>query len=287
MRREYSSLLRWLGVALAALSLGFLIFGTPGGFLRKLDYIGAAVCHRRASHSFFIAGHQLPVCQRCTGTFSGALTGILVHWGLWKRRRSQRFPRWPFFILPLIFAVLWVLDGLNSSTADIGISLLPRLGGQAVPGAGLLGYVPQPWLRLLTGTMMGLSMSLVLVPAFNQALWSDGEEKATLKSGREFIQLLVIEGGVAGLILLLQGTSSRLALYVVASYTIAGVIAMFTLLGAMIFVLALHRENTVAGWQEAWVPLVWGVVFTALVVGFMDAARLWITGTIDGVPGLS
>jgi len=75
MRREYSSLLRWLGVALAALSLGFLIFGTPGGFLRKLDYIGAAVCHRRASHSFFIAGHQLPVCQRCTGTFSGALTG--------------------------------------------------------------------------------------------------------------------------------------------------------------------------------------------------------------------
>jgi len=92
---------------------------------------------------------------------------------------------------------------------------------------------------------------------------------------------------VAGLIFLLQGTSSPLALYVVASYTIAGVIAMFTLLGAMIFVLALHRENMAAGWREAWVPLVWGVVFAAFVVGFMDAARLWITGTIDGVPGLS
>lgn len=287
MRREFSPLVRWFGIALAILSMAILIFGTPGGLLRKLDYIGAAVCHRRASHSFFVAGHQLPLCQRCTGTFPGALTGVLVHWGLWKRRKSQQFPHWPLLILPLVFAVIWALDGLNSTTADTGLSLLPSRWGPLPSGAGIFGYVPQPWLRLLTGTMMGMSMSLILVPAFNQALWSDGEEKATLRSGRELIQLLVIEGSVAGLIFLLQGTPSFLALYGVALYSIAGVLAMFTLLGAMIFILALHRENTVAGWHEAWVPLVWGVVFTALVIGFMDAARLWITGTIDGVPGLS
>lgn len=32
----------------------------------------AFVCHQRPERSFFLAGHQLPVCARCTGLYVGA-----------------------------------------------------------------------------------------------------------------------------------------------------------------------------------------------------------------------
>lgn len=34
--------------------------------------IGSFVCHQRPERSFFVDGHQLPVCARCTGLYLGA-----------------------------------------------------------------------------------------------------------------------------------------------------------------------------------------------------------------------
>ncbi|MGC9521151.1 MAG: DUF2085 domain-containing protein [Anaerolineae bacterium] len=286
MSKPFPSIFKWLGVALALTGLIALLFGTPGGLLRKADYVGAAVCHRRPSHSYSIDGQQLPLCQRCTGTFPGALTGVLIHWGLWRRRRSMRFPRWPFFVPALVFAALWALDGINSATADSQFYGLLQQWMSRPPGVGILGYAPQPWLRLLSGSLMGMSMSIILVPAFNQSLWSDGEDSPTLRSWHEMALLIMAELAMTGLILLLVSSSSRLALWGVTIYSIAGVLTMFVLLGAMMFVLLTHRDGEIQGWRSAWIPLVWGFVFAFLVVAAMDSVRLWVTGTIDGVPGL-
>ncbi|MGC9357518.1 MAG: DUF2085 domain-containing protein, partial [Anaerolineae bacterium] len=139
----------WTGLLLATMAVIGFIFFTPPALLRKLDYVGAAVCHRIPSHSFFVAGEQLPVCQRCTGTFAGALLGLLFQWLVLRRRRSQRFPPlWIWLVMGLFFAA-WGLDGFNSFTTFNGRSV------------GILGYEPQPWLRLLTGTLVGMSMSIV------------------------------------------------------------------------------------------------------------------------------
>jgi hypothetical protein len=32
---------------------------------------------------------------------------------------------------------------------------------------------------------------------------------------------------------------------------------------------------------------VWGVVFGLVIIGVMDILRFWVTGTVQGVPGLS
>ncbi len=261
----------WGGVGLVALALLVLFVFTPGDLLRKADYIGAAVCHRRATHSFFIAGHQLPLCERCTGTFSGALTGLLVQWGVWRRRRAARFPAPSMLAVIGLLTAPWVLDGLNSASTDFT--------GTA---AGVLGYVSQPWGRFLSGILMGMAMSVILVPAFNQTLWRDGEDEATIRTWRELLFLLAIEGGMAAVILTLHPA----LLYPVTFYSVSGVVAMFTFLGAMVFVMALERENTFGGWREAWVPLLWGLVFAAFVIGGMDALRLRLTGTLDGLPGI-
>ncbi|MGC9394507.1 MAG: DUF2085 domain-containing protein [Anaerolineae bacterium] len=262
----------WSGVLLALVGLVLFVILTPDGVLDKADVIAAAVCHRIPSHSFFIDEHQLPLCQRCSGTFPGALTGLLVQWVVWRRRRSQRFPRWKMFIVLAALAGIWALDGFNSYTT--------MLSGRS---EGLLGYAPQPWLRLLSGVLMGMGMSVILVPAFNQIMWADGEAAETLRSWRELAFLIVVELATAGVIYLLE----PVLLYPVALYSVVGVVAMFICLGAMLFVMALGRDNALTGWREAWLPLVWGLIFALLVIGVMNFLRLQITGTIDGVPGLS
>lgn len=262
----------WGGVILALVSTVLFVVLTPPGLLTKADYIGAAVCHRLPSHSFFIDGRQLPLCQRCSGTFPGALTGLLIQWALWRRRRSLRFPRWPMLVVLVAFAGLWGVDGLNSYSTF----LLGR-------PEGFLGYAPQPGLRLLTGILMGMGMSLILVPAFNQTMWADGEPERVLRSWSELVFLIVVELAVAGLIYLLE----PVLLYPVSLYSVAGVMAMFVCLGAMIFVMAIGRDCTLTRWRDAWVPLVWGLVFGLAIVGVMDALRFWVMGTVQGVPGLS
>ena len=91
---------------------------------------------------------------------------------------------------------------------------------------------------------------------------------------------------MAAIILLLEAAQSIAALYIVSIFGALGTLTMFTLLGAMVFVLILRRDATVSGWHEAWVPMVWGFVFALAIVAGMDAARLGFTGSIDGVPGL-
>ena len=262
----------WSGVLLALVGLALFIILTPDSILNKADVVAAAVCHRIPSHSFFIDEHQLPLCQRCSGTFPGALTGLLVQWVVWRRRRCQRFPRWKIFVVLAVLAGIWALDGFNSYTT--------MLTGRA---EGLLGYAPQPWLRLLSGVLMGMGMSVILVPAFNQIMWADGEAAATLRSWSELAFLVVVEFVTAGAIYLLE----PVLLYPVALYSVAGVLAMFICLGAMLFVMALGRDSALTGWREAWLPLVWGLVFALVVIGIMNFLRVQITGTIDGVPGLS
>jgi uncharacterized membrane protein len=284
--RTFSPFIKWLGVVLAVVGTVAFLLWVPGNFLRVTDYVGAAVCHRRPSHSFIVDEHQLPLCQRCSGTFPGALTGVLVHWGLWRRRRSINFPHWTLLIPALLFAAMWGLDGVNSTTSDSHIYDLVQQWLPRPAGVGILGYAPQPWLRLLTGSLMGMSMSMVLVPAFNQTLWADGEDTRTLRNWHELVLLIVVELGMAALIYLLEPLPSTLGIYAVSLYSTAGVVAMFVLLGAMMFVLLLRRDGSVSGWRGATVPLVWGLVFALSLVTLMDVTRLWLTGTLDGVPGL-
>lgn len=285
--RSFPPFVAWLGVVLAVTGFVAFLIWAPGDLLRKMDYIGAAVCHRRTSHSFVVDGHQLPLCQRCTGTFPGALTGVLVQWGLWRRRRSLNFPCWPLFIPVVIFAAMWGLDGINSATAESQVFDLTQQWFPRPAGVGILGYAPQPWLRLLTGALMGMSMSIILVPAFNQTLWADGEESRALRGWREFVFLVAIELGLVASIYLLEPLPSMFGVYAVSLYSTLGIITMFVLLGAMMFCLLLQREGSVTGWRGARTPLIWGVVFALALITAMDVMRLLLTGTIDGMPGLT
>jgi uncharacterized membrane protein len=102
------------------------------------EFIFAAsslICHQRPERSFFIDGHQLPVCARCTGLYlSGAIgfAGWLVLKGVRGWGRIVVDPRraaWVFMMaaiptaLSLAAATLGVWDGANLTRALLALPL--------------------------------------------------------------------------------------------------------------------------------------------------------------------
>jgi len=173
--------LPWKGAVI--LSLGILLlawlFNTPAGLLGKADAIGYAVCHRIDVRSFHFAnGRQLPLCARCSGMYLGAMLG-LAYLAALDRRRGGLPPR-PIQTIFGLFALAFAVDGLNSF-----MSLVPGLPGL---------YQPQNWLRLVTGTGMGLVIAAFLFPAFNQTVWRDWDPRPALGTFKMLAGLVLLAG---------------------------------------------------------------------------------------------
>ena len=131
------------------------LLNTPPGLLGKADAVGYAVCHRIDLRSFHLGDRQLPLCARCSGMYLGAMLG-LIYQGLIGRRRTG-IPNWKIILAISIFALAFIIDGLNSF-----LSFFP-----GAPGL----YEPNNTIRLLTGTGVGLAIAIVLYPAFNSTVW--------------------------------------------------------------------------------------------------------------------
>jgi uncharacterized membrane protein len=79
-------LILWSVMAAGALLIVGLIFSAPlamahdDGFLALAVYGAFShVCHQRPERSFFVMGHQLAVCARCTGVYVGVATAALIY----------------------------------------------------------------------------------------------------------------------------------------------------------------------------------------------------------------
>ena len=253
---------RWLAI----ISVGLLLIGwllnTPPGLLGKADAIGYAVCHRIDLRSFHLGDRQLPLCVRCSGMYLGAMLG-LVYQAL-TRPRAGGFPQRSVWVVYGLFVLAFAVDGLNSY-----LHLFPGFTGL---------YEPQNWLRLLTGTGMGLVVAGVLYPAFNQTVWQDWKNIPSL-SGLPSLGVLVL------LALLLDGlvlTGNPLLLYPLALISAAGVLVILTMVYSMLWLMALKRENCYENVvQLGWV-LVGGFGTGLLQIAVLDFVRYFFTGTWGG-----
>jgi uncharacterized membrane protein len=106
-----------------------------------LSYLGGAFdawfvfqCHREAARSFFVFGHQLPVCSRCFGIYAGLGLGALL--------LRPRLSTWPLRI--------WVGLAVVAMLLDVGTELLNMRPENA-------------WLRLVTGLALAYPVGSALV----------------------------------------------------------------------------------------------------------------------------
>jgi uncharacterized membrane protein len=214
-------------------------------FLDILSLFGGGICGQIPGHSFIIGGSQLPLCARCTGTYLGVLLGFLGLAAL-RRWRASGLPPNEVSASLVSFIILWGIDGLNSFLA-----LLPK-----APHL----YEPHNLLRLITGTLNGLALSIIVYPIFNFVLWREADTNRVIRNWRELGYLLI---PTALLVWIVQMQASFL-LYPVAALSILGVLVILTLINTMIILIVTRRESKAESWSGAILPLLSGLLATFL-----------------------
>lgn len=251
----------WIAIfCLIALLFGWLYFAPPG-LLGKADAIGYAVCHRIDSRSFHFGSRQLPLCARCSGMYLGAFAAIIIQF--FSGRRSG-FPPRKILAMLGVFLLAFAVDGINSY-----LHLFPNM-----PGI----YEPNNYLRLLTGTGLGIGMGIVLMPVLHQTFWYRCDPAPIISNWRDFLSILAAALVLSALLL----TDNPLLLYPLAILSAGTVLAILGLIYSMVWMMMLKKDNTLNTWGESVGFLAAGFTVAILQVFVIDLIRLYFTNSWDG-----
>jgi uncharacterized membrane protein len=254
-----------VALALSVLVIILFIEIPPSTLLGKADFVGYAICHRIPERSFVLGDRHFPLCARCTGTFLGAVLGLVAMLVL-RRHPASRLPSAPILGILVLFVGFWGFDGLNSYMTFF-------------PGAPHL-YTPQNWLRLTTGTLNGLALILIVFPIFNFTLWRNPVAEPVIKSFRELGVILV--AAVLLILMILQARVSFI-LYPLAILSSLGVVMMLTLINTIVAAVVLGREGYAQAWWQALPPITVGLALAILEMTGMVLLRAYLTTTF-GLP---
>jgi glucan phosphoethanolaminetransferase (alkaline phosphatase superfamily) len=191
----------------------------------------------------------------------GALLGLIFQ--VFKGRKGK-MPPIPVAIMFGVFALSWVLDGINSFSM-----LMPR-----IPSL----YQTQNWTRLVTGTGMGLAISAILLPAFIQTMFKDWEETSSFSKWYHIVLLLAL-AAVLDVLILLEIPAVQ---YLLSLLSAASVLVLLTMIYSMVLVMVFKKENTIESVNQLFIPLVGGFVIGLIQIGAIDLLRYKLTGTWDG-----
>jgi uncharacterized membrane protein len=242
------------------------IFYTPDGFLNKVDAVGYAVCHRIAHRSFHIGDYQLSMCARCSGQYLGAVLGVAFLM-IFRRFRSG-WPPWYVTVFLLVWVAGYALDGVNSF-----LHLIPGTENFRL-------YEPSNTLRLITGMGVGLGISVLLVPAFNQTVWKRYNPLRILEGPRDFGILL----GLAILLILFVLTENPIVLYPLSLVSSGGVLMLLTMVYSMVWVMIFRLENRFEGMRNFIYLLIAGFAVALTQIFVLDFLRFLLTGTWGEFP---
>jgi uncharacterized membrane protein len=247
---------------IAGVVLLIWLVDTPPGILGKADAVGFAVCHRIEERSFQVNGRQMPLCARCTGMYLGAMLGLVFQF--MKSSRGVGLPPRKLMVIFCLIALIWGVDGLNSYL-------------HLFPNAPSL-YEPTNIMRLLTGTGMGLVVSVLLYPAFNQTVWVEWNEHPVIADFRSMGGLLLLAVLADGLVL----TGYAWVLYPIALITSAGVLVLLSMVYSMVFLILFKVENRIYNVNQLVLPILVGFILAIGQIGIMDWGRFFITGNWSG-----
>lgn len=248
--------------ALSLLVVSIFVLSPTSFALGKLDAVAYAVCHRIPERSFSFGGQPLPLCARCTGTFSGILL-TLVTLTLAGRSRACRMPAPRVLVVLALFTLAWAFDGFNSYLT-------------LYPGAPHL-YEPQNWLRLTTGMLNGLALGTLTFVVFNFSLWHAPQPQAVIQSWGELAGLVTLAALLIGLVL----SGNDYLLYPLALFSTLGVVVMLTGVNTVMVVIASRRENTADRWRDAAWPLLVALALSLTIIMVIGAGRAALTTALD------
>ena len=256
----------WDGI-LVALALAIILIYLlvpPHGLLNKADRTAYAVCHRIAARSFVFAGRPLPLCARCSGTYLGAVAGLIVI-GAGGRRRAAQLPSPAVLAVLGVFLLAWAVDGFNSF-----LTLIPGLPHL---------YEPRNLLRLITGTLEGLAIAAVVLPVANLSIWANPEPRRSIGAWRDLGWMLV----AAAVVIVLVSSEWPPLLYPLALLSELAILGLVGLVNAMLVLIVMRREGRATRPREALLPLLLGVALAAIELTTIGLVRAALTARL-GLP---
>ena len=244
----------------ALIILGYLLY-PPLAPLEKANLIGYSICHQIPDRSFHLAGHRLPLCARCTGTYLGVAIGFAAIALLGRWRAGEMLPTGMIVVMVCFIGVMGI-DGMNS--------YLYLLTGRAVL------YQPMNWLRAVTGSLNGIALSMIVMPVANLTLWKRPQAERPLKSPWELLGIVA----VAAVVVAVVQTEPAWLLVPVALLTTTGVLWMLTLVNTMILLIVFRRDSQAETWRDALTALSTGLIATLIELTLMGTFRYLLTGTM-------
>jgi uncharacterized membrane protein len=236
-----------------------------GLLLDGLHDVGYTVCHQIPSHSFFIAGHQLPLCARCSGIYLGFLVGLLGL-ALLGRIRASKLPPDRVTALLVGFFLAMGVDGFNSLLGFF-------------PDAPQI-YPPSNLLRLATGMAAGVSLALLLVPMLNQSLWSKPEPVESVFD----IQELGGYGVMAAMAIMAVNSTPPELLYPIAILSTLGVFVTLSMAATAFVAGLVPRRAKADSARAASRVLLAGFGLAVISMAAVGAVRSYLTPLL-GLPG--
>jgi uncharacterized membrane protein len=253
-------------VVLLIVLISLWMYFAPDGILGKADAIGYAVCHRISHRSFHIGDTQFSVCARCSGQYLGAVIGLL-YLTIFRRYRIGR-PPWSVIVILLAWAVGYAVDGVNSF-----LHLIPFTRQFWI-------YEPSNSIRLATGMGVGLGISIILFPAFNQTVWKQTDARPVLDGLGDFVKLLIL----VAILVTAMLSGNPVILYPLSLISAAGVLIILTMVYSMVWVMLFRAEGRFENLRQYLFPLLAGFAVTLIQILLIDFVRYMLTGTWGEFP---
>lgn len=126
------------------------VWGNMNPFAASVYFLGDSLCTEISDHSFYLNGNQMPFCARCTAIFAGLVVGMLV--ALWLNPKVS---------------LLWLALLALPAVIDGGLQLVSS-------------YQSTNLLRVVTGLLAGIAVSLYLSKLVNAMLAPKAEQEETI-----------------------------------------------------------------------------------------------------------
>lgn len=241
-------------------------FALPGAIDEKTQQALHGLCAQRPSHSYWLGDARLPFDARMTGIYGGSVIALVVL-AVRGRLRAIARPGWPEIGLLATFVGAMAVDGTNSLLLDMG-TWHP--------------YEPRNEIRLITGSLTGVSLAVTLCFLISATFWRSGQrDLAIVESVREIAALVAVT--VPFGILVVLGPDWLYA--PVALFLLGSAVLVVGVLALVMTTIATRRDGSYRSLQELSVPAAVAVVLAVVAMAAIAGGRFWLENTF-GVPPL-
>lgn len=248
------------GILLGILCVLWLNF-IPRGYQGLTGTIGYTFCHQDPSRSPEAFGHNLALCYRCMGLFSGIFIAFV--WQL-KGNRAAKFESRGTIIFLAVSLSFYVFDGVNASFLMELLSL-KRL------------YPDQAWIRMLSGLLLGNSVSLVVFPLFNRVFFREVSQQMPLAGLIRKIGV-ILSDGIAMLLIFYGSDWLKLAVNILAVFSAVFIV---TVLYSILATLISRQANQFESIRDGWGVILLGALGAMIQI----AAITWLRYAVTKVWG--